>query len=58
LNDTTNSLLKQLPSFLNKLNQNFDFVRVDRFIFEGSDYAEVARKETLEICQILEIYRV
>ena len=48
--DLTNALVKQISPFLNKLNQNFDFVRVDKFMFQGSDYVEVAKKETGDIC--------
>ena len=48
--DLTNALVKQILPFLNKLNQNFDFVRVDKFMFQGSDYVEVVKKETGDIC--------
>jgi hypothetical protein len=56
--ELTNALVKQMPPFLNKLNQNFDFVRVDKFVFQGSDYVEVAKKETHDICSMLGNYDI
>ena len=43
-------------SFFRSFNKEFFYVRIDSFIFQDSDYLDVAVKEVEEICAIFASY--
>ena len=54
----TDQVLKMSKFFFRHFNKEFFYVRLDQFVFQDSDYLEVAVKEVEEITSIFASYEI
>ena len=54
----TEQFLRKVGPFFKNFNKNFQFVKLDQFIFQEADYVDVAKKEVEEIASIFSKYDI
>jgi len=54
----TEELMKQVKRFVSAVNKSMDFVRIEQFIFEESDYEMISMKEVKEIRDIFKAFDI
>lgn len=50
--------MKQVKRFVSAVNKSMDFVRIEQFIFEESDYEMISMKEVKEIRDIFKAFDI